>query len=1100
MSIMGVSVRGPKRGPVWAAQLWLRQRRRRWRTRRERRTERDRRRRSDERASNRVRWRYRRWLRWTIVATAWTFLGWTLLSLILTVLGTEPRLLPMAKWCAGDQPRAYYCGQVEGFVKPLMVAALGLAFFYFWRYIPVRRWYRRNVMRNSRMVLPSAERGLDPSDVVGRDELCELLIQRLRDRATRRPLLLVGGIGTGKTATLARLAEMLMAADVVPVGVDLRSVTDPEKLNFRQLALEQFERTIDTRLRAAGEADRIWRRLWLENRLVVLADGLEESLADAAQPADRDSVLRDAIRVAVRERLPLVVASRPDDPLRGLDALLLQLEPLAQGPALEYVRARSRRSDAGHRWDRINELVKAADVADSPFYLRVIGQLYEVDRLDRVEPVGPGRAALRWCLLEEWCDATVAGDLYEDYGLPQVERSDAIEVLSALACIGLRDNRLSVRTTELTGGDDTIDAGRRWILTELRNRLHKLDAGNAQDVGLAETTGDALNIVVKRQDGVRFQHGVIQAYLGARFLTAAMRDPGFLDRAFAHHHGPGRELLAALTLHTRSAGAFEQLDGRRQPTVRPGNLPRLGDAVRQKMGLPAGGRDAKATRNRSVDLLRRLCDEATRTRNRTRALEMFAAALEMDAATGHTSHRRLADAIRSAWCHYQGDGSVTDRPLEDAKIALVHRYGDAARQLVDRPPDPTGLRSQRPTPQYDQLLLMMADEGSYLPRLAAAREIAAGGNAAVRALRDRLFEPPKADESPGQERLDEIRTWMTPSLFLYADDEHAPGEPNWRHEAHQALQRWVHRLANDATDGARVYELTLAQGFRLAANCRVYPAHRSLLIEEAEKALRDSRFWYSHLVLIQALTLLALPRDPGETLRERGHGSDPRGLVDFWASIAGGGDRAPYHHSGTDHPLVRKVADLCVESLVDRHPERHCWIDEREIVGRVGTVSPQPGIRRLQDSWLPASHGWAVLEPRAQRLLADVMLLLNLADRGRNSTERASRLTRASRPELPPCLTIDRTAMRVTLGRRQAHDVQPGSTCIDDCPFRLCPLPPKGDELPYQMEEVFCAHQIDLVGHWFRPGARADWQAVNRKDLRTFWREMSERMAPAWRK
>lgn len=73
-------------------------------------------------------------------------------------------------------------------------------------------------------------------------------------------------------------------------------------------------------------------------------------------------------------------------------------------------------------------------------------------------------------------------------------------------------------------------------------------------------------------------------------------------------------------------------------------------------------------------------------------------------------------------------------------------------------------------------------------------------------------------------------------------------------------------------------------------------------------------------------------------------------------------------------------------------------------------------------------------------------------------------------------------------------------TCIDDCPFRLCPLPPKGDELPYQMDEVFCAHQVDLVGSWFRSPAPATWQAVNRDDLRTFWREMSERMAPAWRK
>ncbi|WP_446218674.1 NACHT domain-containing protein [Micromonospora sp. IBHARD004] len=1097
---MGVSMGGPRRGPVWAAELWLRQRRRRWRTRRERQAERSLRRRTSERPDHRMGWRHHRGLRWAIIGTAGTLVAWTIYSLFLMVLNIEPGFLRMSEWCAGKPPRSYYCGQVEGFVKGPLIVALGLAVFLFWRYVPVRRWYDRNAVRNRRMVLPTAERDISAVHVVGRDELCELMIQRLRDEHSRRPLLLVGGIGTGKTTTLIRLAEMLMATDVVPVGIDLRTVTDPEKLNFHQLALEQFQRTIDTQLNAAGDADKVWRRLWLENRIVVLADGLEEVLAGTAQPADRDSLLREAVRAAVRERLPLVVASRPDDPLRGLDALLLQLEPLAPGAALEYVQTRSHRSDSGNWRDRIAQMVKAADVADSPFYLRIIGQLHEVDRLDRVEPAGQGRSALRWSLLEEWCDAIVAGDLYEDYGMPQTERSDAIEVLSALACIGLRDNQLSVRTTALTGADGTTEAGRRWILAELRARLHKLSADNPQDIGLAETTGDALSIVVKRQDGVRFQHGVIQAYLGSRFLTAAMRDEAFLERAFTHNHGPGREMLSALTLYTRSGGAFERLDGRRKPPSPPGKLHRLGDAVRQTVGIRPGAQDAKVTRNRSISLVQRLCAAATGTRNRTRALEMFAAALEMDAATGHPVHRKLADAIRDAWPNYQGDGSVTDRPLEDAKIALVHRYGDAARQLRDQPAEAAGLWGQQPVPQYRQLFQMMADETSYLPRLAAAREIAGGGNAAVRALRDLLDEPPGAVDTRGRERLEELRTWIAPSLFLFTEGEHDPGEPDWQGVARETLRRWVHRLATDASDGARVYELTLAQGFRLAANCRAYPAHRSILIEEAEKALRHSRFWYSHLVLIQALTLLAMPRDPGEALRERGQGSDPRGLVGFWTSIAGGGQRAPQRGSGTAHPLVLEVADLCAEALIERHPERHCWVDEREIVGRVGSVSPQPGVRRLQNSWLPPSHGWAVLKPRAQRLLADVMLLLNLADRGGDNSERARRLSRASRAELPPCLTIDRSAMRVTLSRRQAHDVQPGSTCIDDCPFRLCPLPPKGDELPYQMDEAFCAHQIDLVGRWFRSPGRADWQAVNREDLRTFWREMSERMAPAWRK
>ncbi|SCL54637.1 hypothetical protein GA0070617_2723 [Micromonospora yangpuensis] len=141
-------MRGPRRGPVWAAQLWLQQRRRRWRTRRERHTERSLRRRTDERADRRPGWRYHRGVQWAILTAAGLLVAWTLFSLVVTIADNEPGFLPISRWCAGSQPRAYYCGEVEGFVKGPLLVALGLAVFFFWRYAPVRRWYRRNVLRN----------------------------------------------------------------------------------------------------------------------------------------------------------------------------------------------------------------------------------------------------------------------------------------------------------------------------------------------------------------------------------------------------------------------------------------------------------------------------------------------------------------------------------------------------------------------------------------------------------------------------------------------------------------------------------------------------------------------------------------------------------------------------------------------------------------------------------------------------------------------------------------------------------------------------------------------------------------------------------------
>ncbi|MFG2060406.1 NACHT domain-containing protein [Micromonospora sp. NPDC048871] len=1078
-------MRRPKRGPVFETGLWLRQRRRRWRTRRERADERRTRRRIDERAARAPRWRRgHRVLWWVIVGGATLLVLWLVYSLVGAVLRKD--LLGSrgpSTWCNGSEAGPYYCGQVLDFVKGLLAAALAVAVFLFWRYRRVLRSYRKQARNQQQLAVPSAEHDISDIEVVGREDLCQLMVRRVRDPHNRRPLLLVGGIGTGKTTTLVKLAEMLMEVGVVPVGINLRDVQTPADLNFHTLARQRFQAVIDTQLHAEGEADKTWRQLWRENRLVVLADGLDEVLAGTEQPYDRDSLLRQAVGEAKRENLPLIITSRPQDPLRALDAVLLQLEPLSEGAAFGYVRNQGRQVDATPKWDQATSLIKMADVADSPFYLRIIGKLYQVNRLDRV-PLGPGRAVTRRRLLDEWHQALVEGDLYEDYGLPPRERGEAIEVLSALACLGLRDNALKVRTSELSPTGEYADTGRRpdsdpvprqagdgdrqRIREELDTRLDKLSVDNPQDLGLAETTGDRLNMVVKEQDGVRFQHGVVQAYLGCRFLDAALRDEGFLRRAL--RNGPGRELLAALTLYS----------GQEPPTARS-----------------AGDGD------RRVELVRMVSQEAVRTRNRTQAVEMFAAALEMDAAIGHPTHRELAQQIRHAWRHYQGDGSITDRPLEDAKIALMHRFGDAAR-LIDQ--------ERGPEPGYQSLFRMMATETSYLTRLAAARELGRGGDPAVVALRSLLDDQdadlpddpdtdlPDEDPQVRRERLRQLRAWLAPSLFLFAGDP--PERPGWRprSEAEDLLRAWVGRLRTD-DEATRVWELQLAQGFRLAANCRHFSAHRGRLAEAAEEALRHSRFWYSHLTLIQALTLLALPENPAESLGEIGrHGSDPRGLVDYWLAIAGGGNAAPQPGGGSAHPLVRTVADECVAALVDRHPELHCWVDEHEIVGRVGSASPQPAIRRQQASWLPPSHGWAVLKPRAQRLLADVMLLLNLADRGGDDVERTRRLGRSNRSELPPCLTIDRTAMRVNLSRRQSRDVQPGATCIDDCPFRLCPLPPKGEELAYQMDEAFCANQADLVGQWRQPSSWAWWQKVDREDLRDFWREMSERMIPAWRK
>jgi hypothetical protein len=157
-------------------------------------------------------------------------------------------------------------------------------------------------------------------------------------------------------------------------------------------------------------------------------------------------------------------------------------------------------------------------------------------------------------------------------------------------------------------------------------------------------------------------------------------------------------------------------------------------------------------------------------------------------------------------------------------------------------------------------------------------------------------------------------------------------------------------------------------------------------------------------------------------------------------------------------------------------------------------------VRREQSLWIPDSTGWSVLTNRAQRLLADVMLMMGLADRGDLLVDREDRLTRADRCDLPPCLTTDRRPMQPGRSVHNAESCSPGASCLDDCPFRLCPLPARGEPQPHELDPNFCARQADLTSLWYLFTARAPWQNVIRPQLRSFWREMSVRRLPGWRR
>jgi hypothetical protein len=195
--------------------------------------------------------------------------------------------------------------------------------------------------------------------------------------------------------------------------------------------------------------------------------------------------------------------------------------------------------------------------------------------------------------------------------------------------------------------------------------------------------------------------------------------------------------------------------------------------------------------------------------------------------------------------------------------------------------------------------------------------------------------------------------------------------------------------------------------------------------------------------------------------------------------------------------LVAEAGRLVVLALDTGEPERFIWIDESGVLGRVGSLPTSRESPRKHNLWIPPSTGWTALDRRAQQLVADVLLLLNLAERGDQPSDREHRLRRANRNELPPCLARDRSRLAADRTAGMAAASYPGSNCAPGCRFELCPYPAKGERY-YRVElsEAFCRHQRLLVskrGPWRRA---APWQGGQPRALEQFWKLMEERARP----
>lgn len=1048
------------------------------------------------------RWRARP-LIWVLafltILAALAFLLWLAWSLYVLIHGAPPAFgFDPDRRC---QDLGFSCGALSNFATSGLLLAIASAFV-LWRLYALLRRYQDRARNESRELVPTAGAILD--QVVGRDELCKVLMADLHDRRTR-PHVLVGGVGTGKTAVLVRLTEFLAGKGAVPVPVRLRDAGN--ELDFEHLARDRFLSEVNQHVLNSAEGETIWRRLRKDGKIVVLADGLEEALVGSSAELERDNIIRAAIRKAHQEHLPLIIASRPHDPLRATEAAILGLEPLSYEAALAYIGSDgTRENDRRLAW-----IVETADVVEAPLYLQITRELHVKGLLEPssagqhgvVDTRGADRATLRLGLLQTWERALIRGHLYEDVPQNRAERHAAVEHASALACVGLKHDRLDVEFDNPIG--DKISAEVQGRLARIDEQVGRTPGVESVDVRLAAAWAAQLELVELRGNSVRFPHSLMQAYLGSRLMDAALQDPGYREEALRHPQ-PGREFLIALVLHSRAAkqpGARGPGPGRRQL--------RTGLRLARRVSVPSAQDDPARLG---------LLPQAAASRDDNKVLDMYAAALEIDCVAAEPAHTAIAEQIRNQWTQIHAHDP---RTLEEGKLGLVRRFGEAARTIDAR-------RRQGDTfsaePAYQQLYAIGRRERAYPVQLATAQEIGAGGDAAYRALRQVLTAPcrtceaergggrgtgtgdhPSGPAGDGDSwRAWIMSAWLAPML-AGTTDAAATGHAHrvLAGQARDDVAQWLRHIGHDSrrpgeADLPMSLEIALAQGFKYAANRRSpHPDDgreaRMYLAEQALEMLKGSRFWFSQLTLIQALCLLNMsegPRPSGDK-----HGAKPEAIVQHWLDVAGRerADRGPGAGAAAGpHPFVREASQLAVLALKTGRPQRYCWIDESGVVAQVG--SRNTGIEtghRNRKLWIPPSAGWTALNGRAQQLVADVLLLLNLAERGDRPRDRERRLKRANRSDLPPCITRSRDSLNPGRTVGTAVSSAPGTTCVDGCAFELCPYPPKGVQPRIEMSEAFCRRQQTLLLRRSPGRRRAPWQQMAPAQLTAFWAEMGDR-------
>jgi hypothetical protein len=532
--------------------------------------------------------------------------------------------------------------------------------------------------------------------------------------------------------------------------------------------------------------------------------------------------------------------------------------------------------------------------------------------------------------------------------------------------------------------DDVAAAVRDLLQLELNTRL-TVEYG--QRLGVLESRYDDL---------VRFGHPTTLAYFASCYLVKRKDNRDLWERA-----------LTAADLGSAAGLAF--------------------------VFANAAAGDAELARSTSIQLLDRL-DEATNANNGTSDLANPNERLQILNTAEEIARRN------GAW-----SGGLAERILERAR--KERDLGAVPREQIRLIEELGSIQSQR---AYETLWGYATKAPDYSVRRRAMRVLLESGDDAVKSALGQVEHVMKAAKEFRQTHalpvnddrgapFDDLRAvaWVLPSMRTVCRGT----------AASCALDEYQLRLREHAEQMTTQsgMEASIADGLKQDAMRDPGKPVDEFALEMLDPEKKPAMFWFTRVLLVQAVARRCLGADDDQSERERSQ--SVRARCELSRKLVSATRNDP-------HPFVRATARLCTRALRRGRWEPYIWVDMTQVAA--GASSP--------------------LVPEARQLIGEIVVALNM-------NEHAPADVRAqfgSATELPACLefSANRAEILGLAAPRGDCAFRRGDQCL--CPYTYHP-PEEG--IRRELSRAFCRDQR-------LNATRLPHSDIRVKQLKDFWREM----------